>query len=508
MSRTAKVNQVILIIMDDVRAEHLFRLISEGRLPNIAKIADNGIKCSNCITSYPAITFPCFGNIVTGSYSGYYPEEGNAVPMYHWLNRMDPPSTSKKPPFIRNYGDRSQLLKINKDIGKNVKTIFEQTPQGNKLSSSCFLFRGAFFVTGKTVFDIEGIFKNISDVYEYPKKHFPNNEVPLISVGYIFQTDDIMHKKGFNHHEYVDLLIKCDKYLGDLINILKKTGYYDSTAIGIISDHGNFQAKELFDLEPFFEQKGLIPYNPEKGTGDFDCTFGSVGFFNFPGDSWHCHPSIKQMKKFKVSGKGRHELNLFETLWEIPKLKYMYYRDDANKPEKGVIHIEYLEKNIGKKHYGKIEYRGFGKEQQTKYIFEKNDIFQYNENEKSEELLDNKFHTLEEWLEVTNQVNFPILIDQIPRYFKNPRSCDILFSTLGECSFNYEHGKTVGISPYNHDNGLRESMVVPFIIGCSSEIPQMELKYCKTTDMVPSLLNLLGIKPHLSVVGKSVLNYK
>ena len=214
------------------------------------------------------------------------------------------------------------------------------------------------------------------------------------------------------------------------------------------------------------------------------------------------------MKNFKVSGKGRHELNLFDTLCEIPKLKYMYYRDDANKPEKGVIHIEYLEKDTGKKHYGKIEYRGFGKEQQTKYIFEENDFFQYNRNEKSEELLDNKFHTLEEWLEGTNHVNFPILIDQIPRYFKNPRSCDILVSTTGECSFNYEHGKTTGFSPYSHDNGLRDSMIVPFIIGCSPEIPQMELKYCKTTDMVPSLLNLLGIKSHLSVVGKFVLNYR
>ena len=99
-----------------------------------------------------------------------------------------------------------------------------------------------------------------------------------------------------------------------------------------------------------------------------------------------------------------------------------------------------------------------------------------------------------------------MIIDQIPRYFKNPRSCDIIISTLGDYSFNYEHGKTIGFSPYSHDNGLRESMIVPFIIGGSPEIPQMELKYCKTTDMVPTLLNLLEIKPHSSVIGKSILN--
>ncbi|MFW9970801.1 MAG: alkaline phosphatase family protein [Candidatus Odinarchaeota archaeon] len=506
--RLNKVNQVILFIIDDVRAEHLFRLIKEGRLPNMAKIADGGIKCSNCITSYPAITFPCFGNIITGAYSGYFSKEGNGVPLYHWLERMDPPILSKRPPFIRNYGDRSQLLKVNKDIGKNVKTIFEQAPNGNVLSSSCFLFRGAFFVAGKSVFDIKSIFKNISDAFEHPNNYFSNNEIPLISVGYIFQTDDIMHKKGFNHPDYINLIFECDKQLGALINTLKKTGNYNSTAIGIISDHGNFKAKKNFNLEPFFQKNGLIPYNPKIGTGDFDCNFGSVGFFNFPGDSWYHHPSIKQMQRFKMSGISNKELDLFNTLWKIPGIKFMYYRADENKPERGIIHIEYLNEKIGKKVHGMIEYQDFGKEQQTKYTFDNDDFYGYSDYEKSARILDDKFHTLDEWLEATKHVHFPIIIDQIPRYFKNPRSCDIMVSTLGEYYFNYEHGKTISDSPYTHDNGLRDSMIVPFIIGGSPEIPQIELEYCKTTDMVPSLLNLLSIKPHSSVIGNSVLNYR
>jgi arylsulfatase A-like enzyme len=479
--------------------------MKEGRLPNIARLAENGIKCSNCITSYPSITFPCYGNIVTGSYSGYFPLEGNAVPMYHWVNRSDPPALSKKSPFIRNYGERSQLLKVNKDVGKNVKTLFEQPIQGNKLSSSCFLFRGAYFVTAKSVYDVGGIFENIAIAFMTPQTYFNNKEVPLISVGYVFQTDDLMHRKGFNDIDYINLLIECDKYLGLLINTLKKTGYYDSTAIGIISDHGNYKAKNLVDLEPFFQQKGLIPYVPEKGIGDFDCNFGSVGFFNFPGKTWHHHPSINEMQKFRVSGGNKQEINLFETIWEIPGIKYMYYRGDNNTPEKGTIHIEYFEKNSKKKYHGLIEYRGFGKEQQTKYTFEGDDFYQYRENETAAKILDNKFHTLDEWLEATNSINFPMIIDQIPRYFKNPRSCDIVVSTLGEYYFNYEHGHTVGDSPFSHDNGLRESMIVPFIIGGSPEIPQIEKSYCKTTDMVPTLLKLLGITPHSSVVGKSII---
>jgi len=99
-----------------------------------------------------------------------------------------------------------------------------------------------------------------------------------------------------------------------------------------------------------------------------------------------------------------------------------------------------------------------------------------------------------------------MIIDQIPRYFKNPRSCDIIVSTLGDYGFNYEHGKTANDFIYTHDIALKKSMVVPLIIGGSPEIPCNEIKYCKTTDIVPTLLDLLGIKPHWTVVGRSLLN--
>jgi arylsulfatase A-like enzyme len=119
----------------------------------------------------------------------------------------------------------------------------------------------------------------------------------------------------------------------------------------------------------------------------------------------------------------------------------------------------------------------------------------------------NKYYSIDEWLQLTNQIDFPLVIDQIPRYFKNPRSCDIIVSTLGTHGFNYEHGQTKSTSPFSHDIGLRSSMVVPFIIGGAQDIPAINLPYCKTTDMVPTLLDLLGLKPDKSVVGKSVLKY-
>jgi arylsulfatase A-like enzyme len=301
-------------------------------------------------------------------------------------------------------------------------------------------------------------------------------------------------------------VIECDKSIGSLIKTLKDLGYYKDTAICVTTDHGNYKASKILDLESFFQQEGLIPYQPKKGRGDFDANLGGVGFFNFRGDTWHHHPTINQMKNFKPVSAGIGNLNLFESIWKIPGVKLMYYRDDDNKADKGIINLESRDKKSGKVIKGKIEYHGTGRNQKSKYIYEDEDIFGFSKHEKSSALLDNKPHTIEEWIPATLDTDFVNIVDQLPRHFKNPRSCDIMVSTHGEYCFNFEHGKTTGISPYSHDIASRTSMLVPLIIGGALEIPKKELAYCKTTDIVPTLLDLLGKKPHSSVTGKSVLS--
>ncbi|TFF97461.1 MAG: hypothetical protein EU540_08800, partial [Promethearchaeota archaeon] len=142
MSRKSKVNQVILLILDDVRADQLYSLMDEDKLPSMALLARGGIMSRDCITSFPSITYPCYSNIIIGAYSGYYPKEGSGVVNYHWVGRTDPPSEGKRFPIIRNYGAGRQLWRLGRDLGKGVQTIFEQAGEGNFLSALNVLFRG------------------------------------------------------------------------------------------------------------------------------------------------------------------------------------------------------------------------------------------------------------------------------------------------------------------------------------------------------------------------------
>ncbi|MFX0058562.1 MAG: alkaline phosphatase family protein [Candidatus Hodarchaeota archaeon] len=505
MARYSKLNQIILILIDDVRASHIFELINQKKLPNLATLSQSGITCQNCITTYPSVTFPCYSNIITGTYSGYFPIEGSGIPLYHYVRRLDPPATKKRFPKIINYG-AGTLAKLNRELGENCRTIFEQADKGNLFSSMNIVSRGSLLISPKP-YTTEMALRNVEKVYRNPNFFFENGEVPFITVVYIPYTDHLMHHKGFQHPDYINEIKILDQGLGKVIDALKSTGYYESTAIGIISDHGNYKGENVYDLEPFFQQLGLLQYQPRKGTGDFDCNFGALGFLNFRGDNWHFHPTIEQMENFKPSGIGKKSINLFEKLWKIPGVKYMYYKDDENKPDKGIIHIKYKDKTSNRVYEGMIEYENHGLNQKTRYIFEDIEFFGYDNDSEASKMLDQKSYNINEWLHHTNHIDFPMIIDQLPRCFKNPKTCDILISNEGSHVFNYEHGKTMDNSPYSHDTALRNSMVVPFIIGGSPEVPKLELKYCKTTDMVPTLLDFLGIKPHPSVVGKSVLNY-
>jgi arylsulfatase A-like enzyme len=298
--------------------------------------------------------------------------------------------------------------------------------------------------------------------------------------------------------------------VGVLIKALDQMGYLDETAIAITSDHGSYKAEKYGEILHFFTHHKLTHYHPRRNlSGNMNIAkYDGVGFFNFKGErntniknSWS-HPTIKEMENF-----GPNKVNLLQELFKIKGSHLMYYRDENNTFDKGIIHLKRKMEVSGKIITGAIEYSGTGKNIKTRYILENGeyDIFNYSTDERANELLDNKFHTTKEWLEATYHLDYPLYLDLIPRHFKNPRSCDIVLSNDGSVVFNMKNGKVGNKNIFNHDRGIRECMNVPMIIGGSSEIPLKAVTYCKITDIVPTLLKLLGKTPHKSVVGQSLI---
>lgn len=488
---------------------------------------ENGIFSKNCITDFPSITYPTHVSIVTGTYTGDYRKElCHGVPLGDWMGR------DTTPPHVRSYSSKHlQIYKVNEDLGSNCQNILEMFDEGNKSSITQFISRGADYIFPENKLKVAYYYillkyarqkmkiatrANLTVVHKLlnnfrkPKKYFGNNEPPIASLLWFMTSDILMHLFGFDSRPYILNLIHIDKVIGRLIRELDKMGYLDDTVLAITSDHGNYKADKIGNLKTFTQQNKLRDYHPRKNIkGNVDVAeFGGVGFFYFKGSNnnsqkyrWN-YPTIKNLENY-----GPKNINLFEKLFRLEDINLMYYRDDDNLYDKGIIHLKQKDRKTGKIHSGIIEYRGSGINLKTRYSFEdpNNDIFGYNKNNISSKMINNKFHSLKEWMDATHHIDYPMYPDLIPRHFKNPRSADIIISTSGKVLFNYQHGKNSMHSLYTHDLGLRKSSIVPLIIAGSSEIPAIEISYCKITDIVPTLLKMVGKKAHKSVIGESLI---
>jgi len=524
-----KINHIIYCIIDDVRASHFFGFIDKGLLPNFKRLMESGTYSKNCITDFPSVTYPTQVTQITGTHTGDYRKElCHGVPLYNWMGR------DFAPPILRNYGGNElDIYKMNEDMGPNCQTILEMAGDGNKTSMTQYINRGTDFMIPKNKIQLiyyyllinAGARRNtpkmmarmntapvlwLVENFRKPKKFFDNNEAPIASLLWFMTSDVLMHLYGYDSHIYKLNLLHIDKVMGILIEELERLGYLRDTAIAITADHGNYKGGKVGNLTNFLRKNGLKQYHRRKNIkGNMDLAeFGGIGAFNFKGHNnkrneyaW-THPSIKEMENY-----GPKQVNLFEELFRIEGTQLMYYRKDGNTYDKGKLILKRKDKNNNKIITGGIEYKGAGKALKTKYISEDSngDIFGYLEDEKASKILDNKFHSIEEWAEATNHLDYPLFPDLMVRHFKNPRSCDIMISTKGTVMYNIGHGKKKNDNIYAHDIGLRKSAIVPLIISGSPEIPIKELPYCKTTDIVPSLLECLGRTPHKSVIGKNLL---
>jgi predicted AlkP superfamily pyrophosphatase or phosphodiesterase len=526
-----KVNHFIFCIIDDVRSTHFFELIRKGYLPTFKNLMEQGLYSQNCVTDFPSITFPTQVSLITGTYTGNYLKEPcHGVPLYNWMDR------SFSPPILRSYGTygsdrRIQIYKMNDDLGNNCKTILEMFEGENTVSITQFINRGVryFFPENKMKLimyyllikyspNIEGFLqranlmsvKHLLDLFKSPYKYFKKNEAPVASLLYFFSSDLLMHLRGFESNSYKLNLMHIDKVIRLLLDGLKELGYLDSTALIIVSDHGNYRAKKLGNLTPFLEKNALVNYGRKVNNSNINVAeFGSVGFIYLKSRYSKNEQAWKAPSLSEIMNYGPKKVNLINQFFKIEGVNLIYHKDDEFSPNHGTIHVKRSEGADGRIVESFIDYEGIGGSYKTRYRSENpnEDAFNYSSHESASKLLDNRFHSVDEWLSATHHLDFPMYTDLIPRHFKNPRGADIVISTLGEVIYNIKHGKRSGDSLYAHDIGLKESSIVPLIIGGSENIPHKEWAFCKVTDVVPTILRMMGKIPHKSVIGRDLMNF-
>jgi len=453
-------NHVILIIIDDVRADQFFELLNQGKLKNIANYFGDGVHCKECITTYVSTTAPAHNSILTGCYM-----DGFDIPSLKYVDRSDSQLR------IIDYTKGLAGLSINKHMNDDVKTIYEMI-DGNTFAAAEWINRG---VT-RSEYTVS-VDRAITRSFLEPSKYFKEKEAPSLCVGWYFESDVILHEYGPDSDMYLKILRSIDKSLGRLARNLIKNDYFDDTLFVITSDHGNYTAGSKKDLPTELSKYGLIDQK------DYYADFGGVGLFYFKEkDDWRQRASLKTMENY-----GSKNVNLFKTILNLDGVQQIYYRDEDCKKEKGKICLK------GHKGEGLIEYEN-GK---TKYTYENNDIFGYEKDPIANKLLDGKYHTIDEWLKHTYHIDNPIVVDQIPRLLNtaHQRSADLIAET--DVSTIYNH-------LYSHDVGLKSAMTVPLLI-FGKGLDRKEIPFAKVADITPTILKLIGKKIESNIIGMPLI---
>ncbi|MHA1271043.1 MAG: alkaline phosphatase family protein [Candidatus Helarchaeota archaeon] len=492
-----KVDHVILLIIDDVRYDQFFSLIELGELPNFKKLIKNSI-WGKSITTFPSVTMPAHLTIMTGLYQDSY-----KPPLIHWYDRVN-----KK---IHNYSVGLQAFEVYKNIG-SANTIFEKIN-----GQTCNLFEpihrgttynypGKIKAIGKYLY-----YKYISDlnktnsivtrrilkVFKNPQKFLPNNpnSPPIFTAGWFLATDMILHNYGANSEQYLISLKSVDKAVGDLINGLKELKYLNNTMIMVVSDHGNYSAKELYNPQPDLSRNDLFPLQPKKNKGDYDIADGSVLGFYFSGDGDLHYKTESALRNYKDN------IDVIEAVKDLKGIKWLAFRDDKCTFTKGSI---VFTKKVNNK-WETVFFHYFN--DKVRYEPVEIDLLGYEKDEKSSEWLDyNKYYTMNEWLKYSHDLDFPMFPDQIYRNFMNPNSCDIFASSQGEIVYNSVHGKVMkNYHVHAHDIALKTSMQVPLMI-FNPMLEQRKIQFSKTADIASTILNMLNIKVPFYFPGIDLVN--
>ncbi|MBC7328536.1 alkaline phosphatase family protein [bacterium] len=271
--KPAQPRNIILIGWDGVQRAHLKELLNRNELPNLSSLIKEGALVDIDITSGATDTKAGWVQILTGyspektgvySNSRYQPiPEGYTVferleeffgPENIWTGAVigkkgnvdnDPPRRIPYQRWLRQQkrakelGRRSSGLQGGKIVEENGRK-FVEIPGKPWFNASKKM---DLFVNGL------GVNANVGRrALEELEKHYKERFFLFI---HFADPDSAGHKYGENSLEYEDAIKSCDRWLGEIMNKLKKLGIYDNTLIYVTADHGFDEGKTTHSYAPY-----------------------------------------------------------------------------------------------------------------------------------------------------------------------------------------------------------------------------------------------------------------
>lgn len=473
---------VVVFLVDGLPPRFVEQGCEDGSLPNIRRrFCDGGARVARATTSVPAITYAAIATLLTGAGPGRHHIVGN-----RWF---DPDAR-----LFRNYATIAHYRDVNTDF--DTPTIYERIAPAAAVSIQAAHRRGVtknianWAVSGTMWFfgDFTAVDKlTASSLWRVTRWANRHGRWPTVLTLYFPGLDTIGHNFGPASPKFGRAVWHADWQIGRVCDWLERQGLLETTYLVLVSDHG------MIDVRPegFIDLVALVrdgwgrratdemrQDGPFEQRARFYDTFDTVvahqdgrgASLHFRGpNGWDTPPAPALVETILQS--PPEELRL----WNLPGVELAAYlaADD----------VVVLRSAAGT---ARILTQSGPDGEEFAYVPDDGDVLGYLGDADLAAFVAAGFHPSRAWLEATADQRLPDVVPHLPPLLHVRRAGQVVLFAAPGYSFVREAGGHGGLD--------RDERRMTFLIAGPGIEPGTVIATARSVDLVPTLLDLLGVE--------------
>lgn len=467
----------IIVLADGARADVFERMLAAGELPAIDEHVVQRGGYARAASTFTTTTGPAHLPFLTGRFAG-----SANMPGYRWFDRTAHRRGLPTGPWcFRSYNGPESSLFQNDDIDASASTLFELAPgslnifgpitrgveKGNNIAPlrKNLLWLHSHFLHDYARAD-DAAAELLVDTLDRPA---PFRFVTFPGIDWNSHYDNPFGEGAYAAYR------KVDRAIGQMARELQRLGRYESTLIGVVSDHGHCPVNEHFDVAVWLEQeRGLrVAYHSLKALRPRAEAIAAVSgnamaHLYFRGDGgWRAPVTGEQIRGARPG--------LIEELLAKPAVDII-----ATREADGIIRIESRRGSATlSEHNGGVN-----------YVAGESDPFGFGDLPAA--------MTHDEAFELTAASEYPDALTQVAQIFRSPRTGDVVISAAP----GYDLRDRYERPEHRSSHGALHSQHMSVPLAVSAPLQDRPLR---TVDVFSAVLEWLGLPEPAGIDGRSPL---
>jgi hypothetical protein len=519
----AEAPYLTVLLIDGLHAGIHAEEMAAGRLPELRRLAAQGVTIRRGIGAFPSMTGVAYYPFLTGDDAAR-----SGIAGLRWFDR------ARARGLFRNYVGRSHSL-LNADLRTDVPTLFERFGDRHSFAINSLLDRGAkravtlgvSFTAAKyrdrarwlrpfawlqdrlpgpnpipdlETLDQRVVDRAIADLERRPKVQWVSLTTP----------DSLAHLTD-DEGAYRETLRHVDAQIGRYRAASERLGLERDRIYAVVSDHGVTWVRRNVDLCRALEAQGvpcwrgkaaqMLSARLNSRTRDFE-RFGAVLavngntlnhlYFRDPAagigaEAWRAVPATARLRTYPAPRAAAGQVDLPRFLAGLEPVEFAIVRG----PSTVEIHA--------RDGVGRILRAG---DEAFAYAFEGRDPLGYADDPRVAPLLDGRAHAAAEWLAATAHTDFPYAPVRVARLMARPQAGDVVVTARAGFDLAADYEPVVKNYRGGHGGLRADQLAVPLILAGPGVARGAELEAATAEDVGATLLRLLDQVPTDGALGR------